>query len=66
VGHYADRLQAGIKLEWRRAGDALELWIDASGTIEAVIDHRNADPRFEERVVSSIPAAVSEVLTFAA
>lgn len=56
----------GINIEWRRADAALELWINADGGIEAVFDRRRSEPRFEEKTLNSIPAAVAEVLAFAA
>lgn len=56
----------GIKLEWRRSDAALEIWIEGDGQISSLLDYRNAEPRFEERMLNSIPAAVAEVLAFAA
>lgn len=56
----------GINIEWRRSDDALELWIGADGRIELVHDQRHNVPRFQERALAHIPAAISEVLAFAA
>lgn len=56
----------GISIEWRRPNAALELWIDSTGAMDVVLDKRHIEPRFEEKSIQSIPAAVAEVLAFAA
>lgn len=56
----------GINLEWRRPDAALEVWINAAGTIETLLDRHQHVDRFEEKTVTGIPAAVAEVLAFAA
>jgi len=55
----------GINMEWRRQDAALELWVDTEGRIEALVDQRHVQPRFEEKPLGSIAAAVREVLAFA-
>ena len=66
--HMAPDPSGGIQIEWRPAdgAGALEIWIGSDGSMESIIDRPFSEPRFSERALARISAAVSEIKTFAA